>query len=223
MSKPLRLKLKQRWLPYLYGRFAKIILNLIGMTCRYKIIGRDKFIECSKKEKCILVFWHNRLTMAAEILSRFGLPNNYAALISYSRDGEIISVLANSYANGKSIRVQHDKRLAALKTMIRELNLSNDILLVTPDGPRGPKSKVKPGVVVAAKETSAKIVPFSWECSHVWKFPTWDGMMLPKPFSTITVKWGEPLSVERDSVEENCKVVGQALLSLEKEPEQAPL
>lgn len=220
MSKPLRLKLKQRWLPFLYGYLARLFIGLIALTCRYKTSGRERFLECAKEGKCVLVFWHNRLTMIAEILSRFGLPHSYAALISYSRDGEIISVLANSYAKGRSIRVPHDKRMSALKTIIREIKNSKDILLVTPDGPKGPLHKVKPGVVVAARETAAKIVPLSWHCTRVWKFPTWDKMMLPKPFSTITVTWGEPVLADSlpSSLEEGCEAVGRALISLEREP-----
>ena len=103
MSKPLRLKLKQRWLPFLYAYLIKAVLKIIGLTCRYRFEGAGKFHHIATNNKCILMFWHNRLGMMTEILSRSAPHFYYAAVVSYSRDGEVIAVLTNSYSHGRSI------------------------------------------------------------------------------------------------------------------------
>ena len=91
------------------------------------------------------------------------------------------------------IRVSHAARHQALKEVIDHLKATREIILFTPDGPRGPAQRVKPGVIMAAQASGAPIIPFSWEASRFWQFKTWDKFLLPKPFTTITVKLGEPV------------------------------
>lgn len=217
MNSPLFKRIRERWLHTIYGFLGRLILNIIGYTCRYKISGMEEFKKVASKEKCILMFWHNRLMMASEILSRYAPQFKYAALISNSRDGEVISVLANSYKQGRSIRVPHNARSAALRTLIREMNNSNEVIIITPDGPRGPVYKVKPGIIFAAKMTSACVIPLTWTANRFWKFSTWDGLILPKPFSTIEVKLGNSISFSKGNhLQSETQNLEEALLSLEK-------
>lgn len=215
--KSLRLKLKQRWLPYLYGYLGKLLLWSLGSTCRFQVEGLETFLESVKKHKCILMFWHNRLAMVPEILMRHALELNYAAMISKSRDGEVIAVLANSYKNGHVIRVPHDARSEALETMIQHIKEKDSVMIITPDGPRGPKYEVKPGVIVAAKKTSAAIIPLSWEANRYWALSTWDGLMLPKPFSTIRVTFGDSIFLDPEQPFEEAKaLLENKLLAMSK-------
>jgi lysophospholipid acyltransferase (LPLAT)-like uncharacterized protein len=213
--KAIRLKLKQRWLPYLYGKLGKWFLHVLAFTCRFQVEGLDSFLKAASTQKCVLIFWHNRLAMIAEIMSRHAPQFRYAAVISNSRDGEMIAVLANSYRQARSIRVSHHSRSAALHTIVRELKKGREILVITPDGPRGPLYEVKAGVVVAARESEAQVVPLSWTSSACWKLPTWDSFMIPKPFSTIYVKIGAPIQVSKETIAAGTKLLQQALIDLE--------
>lgn len=216
MLTKLRLKLKQRWLPYIYGKIGKSCLRILAATCRFKFEGLESFLKAAEDQKCVLVFWHNRLCMIAAIMERCAPQFQYAAVISNSRDGEMIAVLTNSYRQARSIRVPHNSRSAALQTITRELKKNKEILVITPDGPRGPLYKVKQGVVVAAREASAHVVPLSWSASNCWRLKTWDGFMIPKPFSTIKVKIGESFQISKDSVsiQEGQEILEQALCRL---------
>jgi len=207
---------KGRWLPIFYGLTGKCFLKLIARTCHFQAKGLHHLINTASSEKCILMFWHNRLMMIAEILSRFAPQLKYAALISNSRDGEMIAALTNSYENGRSIRVAHNLRASALRTFVREIKENNEIMIVTPDGPRGPLFEVKPGVIFAASKASAKIIPVTWSATRVWKLSTWDGLLIPKPFSKIQVSFGAPEKVidSKKKIEEANKLK-QALFALE--------
>ena len=203
--------------PYLLGYTLKGVITLIGLTCRFRIQGVDKLHQTAKGSKCILIAWHNRLGIITEILKRSAPKYQYAAMVSNSRDGQFIAVIANSYKQGHAIKVPHNKRAKALQIMINRLKHGNEIVIVTPDGPRGPKYKLKPGVVMAARECDAKVIPLSWSADRCWKFRTWDQLMLPKPFSTITVTWGDPVTIEKDkisSIEEEVKTLESALMSI---------
>ena len=96
----------------------------------------------------------------------------------------------------------HNQRHAALHAMISRLRDHKEIIVVTPDGPRGPKYVVKPGIVMAAKATGAHWCPSSWTASKHWELGTWDAMKIPKPFSKIVVTFGEAIVLGEEVKEE---------------------
>jgi lysophospholipid acyltransferase (LPLAT)-like uncharacterized protein len=163
------------------------------------------------------MLWHNRLTIIAEILAPLARKFRFAAFISNSRDGEILSNFILSYPCASVIRVPHNARDKALKTMILTLRQGDLIVLITPDGPKGPVYKVKPGIVMAAKESNASVVPFTWESSHLIELKTWDKMRFPRPFSTIKAIFGEPHRfADETTYEEGAELLREKTLSLVK-------
>lgn len=195
-------KLKKFFLstPIAYG--AKYALRLLLWTCRFKVVGMEEFIETASKKPCILALWHNRLGIVAEFLTRHAPQFIYVAFVSKSRDGEALARLVTSYKVGRVIRVSHAARHQALKEVIDHLKATQEIIIFTPDGPRGPANVVKPGVIKAAQVSGAPVIPFTWEASRFWQFKTWDKFLLPKPFTTITVKLGQPVYFSEGSLEQ---------------------
>jgi lysophospholipid acyltransferase (LPLAT)-like uncharacterized protein len=63
------------------------------------------------------------------------------------------------------------------------------------DGPRGPRGVVKPGLIVMAQLSAAPIFPVYISCDSAWILNSWDRTVIPKPFSTITVRWDDPIYV----------------------------
>lgn len=206
MIKDLWIKCKRFILPYPLAYTAKYTLRLILWTCRFEIRGLEEFLDCAKNKRCILSLWHNRLALVPEVMHRFTEGLTFNAVISKSRDGEPLAILVDSYKEGKTTRVAHNDRHGALRHLIQYVKQSTDILVITPDGPRGPCYQVKPGVIMAAKSSGASIVLFSWTARGFWRLKTWDGFMLPKPFSTIEVSFSKPLvlpsetTVDEDAV-----------------------
>lgn len=212
-------KWKRRWLPYLIAYSAKISMRLLLCTCRVRIRGLDAFTETAKNSPCILMLWHNRLVVVSEILNAYTSRFVYTAFISKSRDGDPLARLAESYSRGKALRVPHNARHRALHQMIGALKEKKEIVLITPDGPRGPRHVVKPGIIVAAKEAKAQIVPFSWQAKRFWQLNTWDQMKIPKPFTTVNIAFGPAIALqgsEEDFEKEAC-LLKTALESLERE------
>lgn len=169
---------------------GRALIRLIMCTCRVRYHGLEAFKKAAQ-EPCILALWHNHLSIAADILTR-ATSFKYAAFISKSRDAEILAALADSYPQGRAIRVPHNARHIALNKAIQSIK-EGEILVLTPDGPRGPRHSVKPGILMAAKESQAWLIPFFWKANRYWEFKTWDRMQLPKPFATIDITFGSPL------------------------------
>lgn len=194
--KKLRLFLKQKVIPKTVAYLGKPILALLAKTCRYEIQGLERYKEVARKEKCMIMVWHNRLVLIPKIICSNAKEFQYAALVSKSRDGEILSTLTNSYSIGSTIRVAHDARKNALDGAINYLSNNKGILIVTPDGPKGPVHRMKKGSVYLAKGSGATIIPLNWSTSHAWHINSWDRMAIPKPFSTIKVVFGEPIRLQ---------------------------
>ncbi|HEV8052019.1 MAG TPA: DUF374 domain-containing protein [Parachlamydiaceae bacterium] len=199
MLKKSWLHVKRRWLPYLLAYSAKIVIRAVVKTCRIQIKGLQTFIETAEKQPCILMLWHNKLVLVSEILNSHASQFIYTAFISKSRDGDPLAILAESYSIGRVLRVPHNARHLALNQLIDSLKNKGEIIVITPDGPRGPPLVVKPGIILAARESEASVIPFSWQAKHFWQLKTWDRMKIPKPFTTIDVVFGKPVNVPKEA------------------------
>lgn len=185
---------------FLIAKISKCLMNILMWTCKIKITGADLFSQYALNEKCILMLWHNRLTIVPFVLSRYTPEFLYAALISGSRDGDILSSIVHSYKNGRTIRVPHLSRYQALRDIIHHIEERKQIVIITPDGPRGPLYELKPGIVLAAMETQAYVIALDWEAKNYWKLKTWDGLRFPKPFTTIIFTFKPPIRIENSSI-----------------------
>jgi len=175
------------------------ILYLLARTCTFEVEGAEEFVQLAGKENCILMLWHNRLALVPYLLSRHTKGIRYAALVSASRDGEILTYVAKGYENGSTIQVPHLGRYKALQGIIRRLGETEKIvIIITPDGPRGPRYELKPGIALAALETHARVVPLDWEAVDFWELKTWDKLRLPKPFTTIRARFLPPVGFGED-------------------------
>jgi hypothetical protein len=64
----------------------------------------------------------------------------------------------------------------------------------TPDGPRGPRRVIKPGVLLAAQRGGGVVVPVHAEAHPAWRLASWDTMLIPKPFAKVRIAYGAPFS-----------------------------
>ncbi|PJD96286.1 MAG: hypothetical protein CK425_06240 [Parachlamydia sp.] len=199
MSRPWLRNFKGKHLSFLLAYLAKALVKLIVWTCRLKVQGLEQFIAIGTSRTSIVMLWHNRLTLCAEIVSQFAPQFMYAAFVSNSRDGDPLAIIAESYPCGTTIRVPYQRRHEALKKMIERLKAQKEVMLITPDGPRGPRYTVKPGVILAAQQTDAAVFPMSWSATRFWQFNTWDRLILPKPFATISIIFGSPVELSHSS------------------------
>jgi len=110
----------------------------------------------------ILAFWHaQQLMVSLELEYRAREAN---ALISQHQDGEIIARIISRFGH-RAVRGSSTRGGAlALRELIR-LGRSGADLVVTPDGPKGPRQVAKLGVVQLAKATGLPIVPLAFSCS----------------------------------------------------------
>ncbi len=177
------------------GRVGYGIIFLTAKSLRWTVL-RKKIDEEIKREygSAIYAFWHGR---------QFLLVYTHAhrkvhVLVSRSRDGEIIHrILAaggNRTVRGSTTRGGSD----AYQELINVVTDQGFYAAFTPDGPKGPACKVAPGIIALAARTQKPIVPMSTSSGKAKYLKSWDKFLVPCPFSTGVLVYGDPLFVPAD-------------------------
>ncbi len=195
----------------------RVSVRLLIATCRCRAHGLDAFVKAANAGKCALILWHDKLAIIAALLKKCAPELNYIAVISNSRDGRMLAKLASSYKQCEILYVSRNGRQRALRRMVNALQEGTRVVVMTPDGPTGPKHQLKQGIAVAALQTGASVVTLSWKANRSWFLNTWDKMALPKPFSKIDIYFGEPRLFESTThVDQVTEELQKQLLVLEQ-------
>jgi lysophospholipid acyltransferase (LPLAT)-like uncharacterized protein len=187
-----RFALKYGLLPFAYY-LCRLYFSLI----RIRIVNEAPVLNRLKSgQKVIGAIWHQRIMLALGYAKKFGAYRP-SVMISQSRDGDMIADVYSRF-NFRPVRGSSSRGgKGALAVMIEDLS-QNPFAVHVLDGPRGPKGVVKPGLVVMAQLSGVPIFPAYLSVNKAWVLNSWDRTLIPKPFSTITVRWGDPLVVPQD-------------------------
>src|SRR5262245_52928503 len=141
----------------------------------------------------IYAFWHENLLAP---LSQYAQPN-IRVLISRHADGQLIAELARHLGFGLVRGSTNRGGVEAVRQMLR---LSQDAhLAVTPDGPRGPRRIIQPGLIYLAARTGLPIIPIGIGYRRPWRMQSWDRFAVPRPFTHMKCVTPDPVSVPADA------------------------
>jgi lysophospholipid acyltransferase (LPLAT)-like uncharacterized protein len=160
---------------------------------RYRALGANVDpTQPTLQGRYLYAFWHENILLPAY---HYGRPD-IGVLISEHADGEMIAQACRHL--GFQL-VRGSRTRGGSKALRAMLNLSRSIhLAITPDGPRGPRRHVQPGVVYLAARTGMPIVPIGVGFQRAWRMKSWDRFALPYPCSAAVLVTGEPLCVPAD-------------------------
>ena len=65
-------------------------------------------------------------------------------------------------------------------------------IVITPDGPRGPKYKINSAIIRLASKLQVPIISMSFSSSKVKVLNSWDYFIIPLPFSKIFINISSP-------------------------------
>jgi len=144
----------------------------------------------------IYAFWHNRILAITAAFLRVYPRGRGGVLVltSASKDGMWLGALAGRLGMG-SVRGSSSRRGAtAMRELIEKVEQGHDIA-ITPDGPRGPRYELGPGMIYLAQRTGVPIIPIHARFGRHWRLKTWDGFCIPRPFSRIEVTLAPPVAI----------------------------
>jgi lysophospholipid acyltransferase (LPLAT)-like uncharacterized protein len=186
----------------MYKILVPVGLSLLRLVWRWsrvvQVIGAEHIAAAlSEAPSFIPVYWHQHQLFCVKHLleqRRAGLKLGF--LISPSVDGEIGAMIVRSMG-GEIIRGSSTHTGArALRDYYEALAHQGVSPAITPDGPRGPPWKFKPGAVLLAQLSGRPMIPLSYAASRAWKIK-WDRFVIPAPLSRIVIAVGEPVYVPK--------------------------
>jgi lysophospholipid acyltransferase (LPLAT)-like uncharacterized protein len=144
---------------------------------------------------CAPCYWHQDLVLGNLFLKRW-IARGFRAgfLISASVDVDVPARIARSWGAEVIRGSANNTGALALRDMHRLFKKGLSVVSIA-DGPTGPKSHFKTGVVLMARVTNVPMVPIGCAADRAWYLNRWDKFMIPKPFARIVLAAGEPVKI----------------------------
>jgi lysophospholipid acyltransferase (LPLAT)-like uncharacterized protein len=186
----------------LYALAVPVGLGIIRAwwaSCRIVKVEGAEHLQAALQKSPSLVpcYWHQHQGFCAKyLLDQRGRGLAVGWLISPSVDGEIGAMLV-ARVGGRVIRGSSSHTGArALRDYYLALVQENLCPVITPDGPRGPRFKFKPGAILLAQMSGRPMLPMAYAASRA-SLIKWDKFVLPWPGSRIVIAIGPPRYVPR--------------------------
>lgn len=168
------------------ARVASILLRTLARTWRFSLHGEFP------SSPAVVAFWHDEMLPVWALFARRKHNLSLSALTSLSKDGEILAQLLYDWGY-ELVRGSSSKGGKEALEQMTTL-AARSILLITPDGPRGPRHQMKPGAVIAAQRAGVPLYLCRIRAKG-WRFEkSWDKFLLPYPFARIEVECREQRS-----------------------------
>ena len=192
------------------------VLHLLSRTWKVTVLGEKHLAAASAEGRGhFMSLWHGRMLVA--------LPHHahldYQVLVSPSEDGDISEHLLERFGyhviRGSSSRTG----ARALREMLVCLR-RGDVLVITPDGPRGPRHSMNLGLAWMSRATGHAVVPCGFVGEPAWRANSWDRFTLPRPRARVAIVYEEPVRVPRDAgdaeLERATALIRERMLQAEK-------
>ena len=179
--------------------FSSRVIHLVGSTLRMTVEDRGGVVDQPEHPPVIVAFWHNRTALMAYFYERYCRGRIALTFISRSRDGQFIADVAAQFGI-KAVRGSSSRHgTSAMLAAIRAASDQHVDLVITPDGPRGPRYQVQPGLIHLAQATQRPIVAVTYQLKWKHLLNSWDRFHVPLPFSACHLITGEPIFVPENA------------------------
>jgi len=211
MRSLLRTRQVQALLPNLLGAYLTLALR----TTRWTLDGQAHFAPHGAGAPAVFAFWHEFLPlMPALLLLARRQPEYHSVpihtLVSQHRDGRFIGAVVRRFGILPILGSSTRGGAAGLRALLAVL--SNDELIgITPDGPRGPRRQAAAGVAQLAALSGAPVLPCAARTSRRIQLDTWDRMPVPVPFGRGVMVCGPAIRVARHGWKDAVPAIADAL------------
>ena len=201
--------------PFVTGLLYRIVHGYCR-TFRFTVENEEAWLTYLRGGgKVLLCAWHQQFFSLIRHFESYR-PYRPSIMISRSQDGEMIAGVAARSGwlaiRGSSSR-GGSQALKLLVERLKETGLAAHIV----DGPQGPAGKLKRGAIHLAQAAGAAIVPMYVSADRAWYFNSWDRFLLPKPFSRVTLRFGDLIQLtptdNQEELEKQRKSVEDIMLS----------
>jgi lysophospholipid acyltransferase (LPLAT)-like uncharacterized protein len=157
-----------------------ILMRIVWYTTSKKF----HFITPIGEEQHVCVTWHGELFMSPQAYRKIHKSHPASAIISSHFDGSLIAgtleFLHIRPLRGSSRKGAKQVLLQAFKSIKQ-----GEEVLITPDGPKGPRHSMSDGAIGIALKSKLPIFVMNFKAKNYWQLKSWDHFVIPKPFSQV--------------------------------------
>jgi hypothetical protein len=197
---PHRFTLRQRVVLRIIITLGYWFIRLIGPTMRVCTSQEEGAQETVDQRPLIASFWHACIIPATYMCRNLGIR----VMSSNSYDGEYMGRIIRKFG---FVAVKGSSSRNAVRALLGLRRALQDgwTVAFSIDGPRGPRYKVKPGPVALARSSEIPLTMFHMAVERAWVLNTWDGLIIPKPFSRVLMRFGKLIVVPPETSDEDLK------------------
>lgn len=203
------------------GLAAAWFAKLWHATLDIQIVAANPAFDCTSpffEQPCIYLLWHEYMLLPLGIYGHA----NCSMLVSKHRDAHLLCRVGQhmgiDVVRGSTTR----GGLSALRELKRRAGLQN--IVITPDGPQGPRRKMAPGAIYLASRLQMPIICVGIGYDRPKRMGTWDRFALPRPFSRCRLISADPIRPPQDARREEIEAyrvqTEQTLIGLTNQAEE---
>lgn len=191
------------------------LLRWLARSWSMQVAGEQNLGGMRADQGRLLALWHGRMLIGMRRHADLG----YSVLVSPSEDGSLVKPLLERFGF-RVIRGSSSRQGArAMRAMLRELSAQGTIV-ITPDGPRGPRHAMNQGLAWMARATGFPVIPLGFATDRAWRLRSWDAFCIPRWRARVALVYGEPILVQRtggeEALERATRDIGVALMRAER-------
>lgn len=207
------MKIKSRWVNYLIAWTASILARLLFLTVRvdHRRIAEfgTPYVRPEGTVRYVFCMWHDGIAIAVFAMKTWFL----SGLISQHRDG---GYLADAAKLSGIVPVRGSTTRGGAEAVSQLLSMPGYHLAMTPDGPQGPRRRLKEGIIFIASRSGRPIVPTAITADRFWSIRgRWTDLLVPKLFARVVLIAGNPIEIppnlSREEITEYTRLLQQEM------------
>lgn len=222
MSKPRR---QSPVIPWVGGTLIWAYMSILSHTLRWRVEGIEHLRKAwTDGDGWMATTWHSRILLmpVVQILYRPKWPkppHPPALMVSNSKDGEftkragtwlgLFIIRGSAPTKGKG-KTEGKRGFMGAKEAMGVMKAGGG-MVITIDGPKGPREEVGMGSIKLAQQMNARIIIYGLS-ANAKRLNSWDRLLVPKPFSRGAVVIPEPIQTSKDMDSEELRQRVEAAL-----------
>jgi lysophospholipid acyltransferase (LPLAT)-like uncharacterized protein len=203
-------------IPWIGGTVIWAYMSILAHTMRWRVEGIEHMRKLwDSPQGWVAATWHSRILLMpyAQIMKRpkWPRPPHPATLmVSPSKDGEFTkragTWLGLHIIRGSSSgRSDKSKRGVSAARESMEVMKKGGCIVMTIDGPKGPREVVGIGTIKLAQQMGVPILIYGLS-ANARRLKTWDRLLWPKPFARAAVVIPEPIPTSKSMDSEELRL-----------------
>lgn len=184
-----------------------ILMRIIWLTTKKEF---PNSIFPKKDKHYVCACWHSELLISPQYYRKLFSKHTTGAIASSHKDGKIVS---NTLRYFDIYPIEGSTSKGGVKALINSLGAlkKGDNVMITPDGPKGPRFTVSDGIVALSQKSNLEIFMINFQAKNYWQLKSWDKFVIPKPFSTVII-YSQIIDIKNLDNEEAKNIIRDTML-----------